>query len=549
MPKTNPDIQRSVSHDRPDGRRSSSARLLRRSAPTNEAKPSRLFTSRGSPLHDDWERYFDLYNFAPMPYLKLDRNGVIEQINAAGYRALGTNQSLEGRPLVVFVAKEDRTAFLEHIRKCRSQDGVIETDMTLQARDGRRVPVRAYSRRSDVGTVVCWTILIDLTERLHADEARRQAEIDRDRAKWDEQVARISNEAKDRFLAMLSHELRTPLTPALFAAARLLEDDLSEAGRRFARIIKRNIEAEARLISDLLDVTRISRGRLELRVELVDAHKVVQDAIEVCRPHATSKYVAMKENYDATSFHVLADPDRLRQVFWNLLSNAIKFSDGGAVSIDTRNDESGSLRVIVRDAGIGMDSETIGRLFTPFQPQPVASTRGGLGLGLTICRGIVEGHQGRIWATSTGPGQGSTFEVELPTVQAPSESFPSHPQTDLVKSVTPYRILVVEDDADTQTAIATILQHDGHELGVACSLGEAVKLLRERWDLVISDLGLPDGSGLELARHVGTMIVKPRLIALTGFGSDKDRDACRDAGFELHLVKPIDLNELRRVIR
>jgi PAS domain S-box-containing protein len=512
-----------------------------------------LALGRRSSSGDDWARYFELYSFAPVALLWLDRNGVIEEINREGCVVLGTREAMViGHPLIVFVAANDRRAFLEHMRRCRHQDGPVETELSILARDGRMVPVCVHSKRSThQARIVCWTILIDLTDRLRLEEAMRHSEGERQRAEEGETVAREKNEAKDRFLAMLSHELRTPLTPALFAAARLVEDDMPEHSRMLGTVIKRNIEMEAHLIQDLLDVTRIGRGRLDLTLEVSNVHDVIKEAMDVSLPHARSKQLELVSDFKATAFHVRGDVTRLRQVFWNLLSNAIKFSDSGRIEVRTMNDESGSLRAIVSDTGIGMDGDVVGRLFTPFERHTVSSSRSGLGLGLAICKGIIDAHNGRIWATSAGVGRGSLFEVELPSVPPSREGQPQAVGLNDREQRRPrqrVRILVVDDDADTAKMLASMLTADGHHLGVAHNLHEALDLIREPWDIVISDLGLPDGNGLDVARRFRRVPSKPRLIALSGYGSDGDLKASREAGFELHIVKPIDLVQLRRLI-
>jgi CheY-like chemotaxis protein len=273
--------------------------------------------------------------------------------------------------------------------------------------------------------------------------------------------------------------------------------------------------------------------------------------MEVSLPHVRSKQLELVSDFKARAFHVRGDVTRLRQVFWNLLSNAIKFSDNGRIEVRTTNDSSGSLRAVVTDTGIGMDDDVVGRLFTPFERHTASSSRSGLGLGLAICKGIIDAHNGRIWATSAGVGRGSMFEVELPSV-APSRD--GQPRAAGLSHREPrrpgqkVRILVVDDDADTVKMLAAMLTADGHHLGVAHNLHEAIDQIGEPWDIVISDLGLPDGTGLDVARRFRSVSSKPRLIALSGYGSDGDVKASREAGFELHIVKPINLSELRRMI-
>jgi PAS domain S-box-containing protein len=506
-------------------------------------------------FYEDWQRYFDLYNFAPVAYIRLDQNGVVEEINQAGCQMLSSMHStILRRPLIVFMTSASRTDFLEHMRRCRTTDALVETELALQTRDGRVVPVRAFSKRSNgMVKTAYWTVLIDLTEHHRLDAAWETAVQERARAEGERRLGRAANEATHRFLNMLSHELRTPLTPALFAASRLLEQDMPEPARRLGELIKRNIQSEARLIDDLLDVSRIERGCLDLSLGPVDMHATVREALEMSRPLVGKKEIGLRSSLNAVRYHVNGDAGRLRQVVSNLLTNAIKFTDGGSIEVDTRNDESGNVLISVRDTGIGLDAASLDGLFKSFERQRGESSRGGLGLGLAICRGVIDAHLGRIWASSEGIGRGSTFDVELRTVDPPSAG--TDPQDKIRRGseaveVTPrMRILIVEDDDDTAAILQELLGQDGHFMDVVHTLRDAQRFVREPWDVVISDLGLPDGSGFDVARHFERVNPRPRLIALSGYGSDADVNATTAAGFERHLVKPIDLNGLRQALR
>jgi CheY-like chemotaxis protein len=252
----------------------------------------------------------------------------------------------------------------------------------------------------------------------------------------------------------------------------------------------------------------------------------------------------------ASSHHVRGDDGRLRQVFWNLLNNAIKFTDAGGTVVVRSHDLDGAIRMSIRDSGVGMDATLLDHLFSPFERGPVRTgSRSGLGLGLAICKGIVAGHGGQIRATSEGPGCGSTFTVELATVQsaaAAEHDPPVHRDPPPLTPVTgPQRVLIVEDDEDSREMLTLFLSHQGYTVEVAPSLHAALGRLAEGWDVVMSDIGLPDGSGLDVARHARRLSNQPcRLIALTGYGATADIDASREAGFDDHLVKPIDLDQL-----
>jgi CheY-like chemotaxis protein/nitrogen-specific signal transduction histidine kinase len=398
-------------------------------------------------------------------------------------------------------------------------------------------------------------VIIDQTEHLTLDKARLAAERRQETAERAAERARAESAAKDRFLNIVSHELRTPLTPALFAASRLTSwDGLPEQAKRLAGTIKRNIEFEARLIDDLLDVARINRNRITLRLGTCDAHEVVQEAAAICAAAAQAKQVTVSTNLLADAHHVHADRARLRQVFWNLLNNAIKFTDaGGSVVIRSSVVRDGVLSVSIRDTGAGMAADVLENLFAPFDRQLIGArpvdqeSRAGLGLGLAICKGIIGAHGGQIWATSEGPGHGSTFGVEITTV--PAAAADEHLMTVSRESpraaVRPLRMLVVEDDADSSEMLATFLSHYGHHVELASSVAVALGRLEEHWDVILSDIGLPDGSGLEIARRAREMPQRPqRLIAFTGYGSSDDVTASREAGFDDHVVKPIDLDRL-----
>jgi len=310
------------------------------------------------------------------------------------------------------------------------------------------------------------------------------------------------------------------------------------------------------LIDDLLDVARINRHRLTLEVGTVDVHDVLRDVTALCRSFADDKGVGLLIRLTADDHHVRGDHARLRQAFWNVTNNAIKFTDpGGLVVIRSFNPEDAALRITFRDNGAGMDEAGLARLFSPFEERPLGrESRMGLGLGLAISKGIVVAHGGRISASSQGPGQGSTFSIDLETV--PTEPAPT--AADAVETAAPVngtaeqaalRILVVEDDADSSEMLAMFLSHHGHQVEVASSLAAGLERLDEPWDVVLSDLGLPDGSGLEMARQARRLARPPhRLIAFTGYGATEHIEASRHAGFDNHVVKPIDLDELLAIV-
>jgi PAS domain S-box-containing protein len=547
---------------RPRSRAAVSSRRLpaaspRRAAP--DAAPAAPSDVAGSLVTD--VEYRTLFDFSPVLWLLLDRNGVVLDLNQSGCELFGLRRaSIVGLPLRTWIAVEDRGEFLEHVRQCRV-DGhdIVESDARLRSRDGTTRQLHFYSRRARLhGRVVFPTIAVDVTAQVAAEQAHQAAERRRNLAERDSQLAREADAAKDRLIATVSHELRNPLSPALLAATGLSDwPELPSGARQLAAIIKRNIELEARLIDDLLDVARVSRGQLDLRLKTVDLHRVVLEAVNACSALADARRVSVAVELQATSRHTRGDEVRLRQVVWNLLSNAIKFSEpSGTVLVRSVNAESGAVLLTVRDYGAGMDAATLEALFSPFErPRSPSGGRAGLGLGLTIARGIIEGHGGRIWASSPGPDQGSLFEVELASVAAPPAqavpppAVPQQPVDDFALvgregTKSRGRVLIVEDHRDTGMLISLFLSSHGFEVTCVQTLADALASLDQEWDTIVTDLGLPDGNGLEICRRARAMGRPLKLFVLSGYGSADDIAASLAAGCDEHLVKPIDLKRL-----
>ena len=389
--------------------------------------------------------------------------------------------------------------------------------------------------------------LLEQSQSLAAELQNRQEELQNTNLELAEKAR--SNMAKDQFLAMLSHELRTPLTPVLASALALeSEPALPPAIHESLQMIRRNVELEARLIDDLLDLTRIDRGKVQLNFEVVDAHNLLQNALEICQPEIDRKHLTCSVNLSARKVHLRADPARLQQIFWNLINNAVKFTPSeGQIFISTSNESQGHLHVGIADSGLGIEPESLPKIFDAFE-QGGRTQLGGLGLGLAISKALVEAHNGTITAQSAGRNKGSRFTLVFPTCEtaaaqvAPAVS-PRKPERQGM------RILLVEDHEDTNRSLTNLLRRRGYQVQSALDFQSALDLSSKvQFDVLISDLALPDGSGIDLVQKLQS--TRPVIgIALTGFGMEEDIRKGREAGFHYHLVKPIDLNRLDLLIQ
>ena len=367
-----------------------------------------------------------------------------------------------------------------------------------------------------------------------------------------------ANAAKDQFLALLSHELRSPLAPVIAMVGELeAEVPDSQSVREALEVVRRNVELEARLIDDLLDVTRISKGKLQLSFETICVHQILQRAYEICRKEIEAKNLDVEFQLRAVHTHVEGDPARLQQVFWNLIKNSVKFTpEKGRITIATLNPVPDKIEARIIDTGIGVEHQTIDKIFNAFEQGQADITRrfGGLGLGLTISKALIDAHDGKIHVQSPGKDQGSTFSVELNTVLAPvgrDGDGQDQPVDREPKQFVPThrRVLLVDDHYDTCIGMKRMLERHGYEITVAHTAEQAVEKVRtEEFDLLISDIGLPDRSGYDLMREVRLNNDLPG-IALSGFGSEQDVNQAREAGFAEHLTKPVSFERLEKTIQ
>jgi signal transduction histidine kinase/CheY-like chemotaxis protein len=369
-----------------------------------------------------------------------------------------------------------------------------------------------------------------------------------------------ANAAKDQFLALLSHELRNPLSPVIAMVGELeATTPRSPKLRQALEVIRRNVELEARLIDDLLDVTRIAKGKLQLSFEVVDVHEILHRAYEICREDMSKKSIEVRFELNAKNVHLEGDPARLQQVFWNLVKNSVKFTPAnGRITIATANPRSDEIEIRISDTGIGIPADKIGKIFNAFEQGQTSITRrfGGLGLGLAISKAMVDAHRGKIRVESAGNDQGTTFIVDLKTVAAPvsaengADGHDDAAAEEKKRAASKrHRLLVVDDHTDTCIGMKMMLERRGYDITVAHSAGQAVEKTKQAdFDLLISDIGLPDRSGYELMSELRKS-KGLRGIALSGFGMETDVDKARDAGFSEHLTKPINFDRLEQAIR
>ena len=492
--------------------------------------------------------YAELYDFAPLAGMTLDRADNMQYVNLAAASLLGQErQRLIGSVFRRFVAAEHRALFAQHMASCRAQASEQSIELRLALADGSAFPVQLWTRRSSSNAEHCQITLVDLRER-------ERAALERQRLLDSEQKARQASASKDKFIAMLSHELRTPLTPVLATASAFhSRSGVPSDIRKAFEMIERNVTTEARLIDDLLDLSGIARQKVRIVRQPTDVHQTFREAIELVREDALRKGQALRVELSAEHHHTHGDRLRLRQVFWNLLRNAIKFTpEQGQIHVRTWNHE-GRLAIEVDDTGPGIDPAALPRIFEPFdQLDREPSPAGGLGLGLAISKGLIELHGGKIGAHSRGPGCGARFVVELDTLARPVPVVEANvEQPPAMAASAPRskpRILLVEDHVDTIEVMQTLLEAHGYDVQPAATLKAARSVDLNQVDLIVSDLGLPDGTGTDLIRELQARQHRP-AIALSGFGMQADLQASKEAGFDIHLTKPVDFGQLLDAIR
>ncbi len=482
--------------------------------------------------------------------LVADNEGRINFMNRVAEKVTGwTLDEALGRPTaeVFHILNENTREPVENPVEKVIKHGVIVglgNHTLLIRKDGTEIPIDdSGAPIRDPAGVMRGVVLVfrDFSEPREAERELRKAK----------EEAETANKAKDQFLAMLSHELRTPLTPVL-ATLNLWEvsEDVPASLHSDVQMLRRSIELEARIIDDLLDLTRIARGMLSFSPENTDVHALIDFLIGLSRSEFQEKQLKMSLKLEASKHFIHTDVARLQQVLWNILRNAIKFTESrGVVTIATSNDDQDNIDIVVKDSGIGMTEETLSRLFVPFEQADRSRNRryGGLGLGMAISNALIELLEGKLTAVSKGLGRGSRFTVTFPTVEVaapPTEAagVPSIPLRGKAK------LLLVEDHSDTARALVRLLESRGYEVASVATVSSALQAVdHEEFDLFLCDLGLPDGTGLELIEKLRKKRDTP-AVALTGFGMQQDVERAQQAGFDAHLTKPVNIQKLEATI-
>jgi PAS domain S-box-containing protein len=455
---------------------------------------------------------------------------VIDARDAATLRQAAASQFRDAPRFLARVREIEASALTESFDVLEFSDGrVFERYSKIQSIDDR-----------NVGRV--WTFR-DVTEHKRAEETLRAAKI----------AAEEGSKAKDDFLAVLSHELRTPLTPALAAASYLAEhEELPPQLREEVNAIRRNVQLQARLIDDLLDLTRIARGKIELHLEAVDVHRLLRSTLEIVHEDIVFKELDVLTEFRAHESFICADGIRIQQVFWNLVNNAVKFTPhNGRVTLRTRNNEQGCCLVEISDTGIGIEPDQQSRIFNAFEQGERTITRkfGGLGLGLAISKTLLDLHGGSISVRSEGKNRGAAFTVAMESLKTPQVTAKvavagngSRPRS--------LQVLIVDDHAETLRVLSSLLRKRGHIVSTAESSQGALAILEGgHFDVLISDIGLPDGDGHELIREAKKRRQSLKGVALSGFGMEEDLRVGKEAGFDYHLTKPVEFQKLEGVLR
>jgi PAS domain S-box-containing protein len=494
-------------------------------------------------VRESEERFRNMADHSPGMVWLSDRDGAFTFLSESWYTLTGqTPETALGLGWLDAVYPEEREVTRGILLAAASRRIPYRFDFrVLDREDGVRWVFLAATPRFDAGREFLGYVgsMIDITDRKSMEEELREAD-----------------QRKDEFLAMLGHELRNPLAPIRSAAAVMRYMAVDDPKFTWVReVIERQVAHMTRLIDDLLDVARITRGTVQLREERIELARLVREAVELSRPLIEDRGHELRVELPAERVWLEADPARLAQVLANLLNNAAKYTEqGGRIDLVAALIGSGSeIEIRIADTGVGIDPELLPRIFDLFtqDKQSIDRSQGGLGIGLTLVKALVELHGGLVEARSPGRGRGAEFVVRLPLASPDAPSVPLPPAEHPLPSAVPRRVLVVDDNRDSADGLATLLSIQGHHVATAhdgpSALEQAHRFLP---DIVLLDIGLPGMDGYEVARRMRAApdLQASRLIAVTGYGGESDRLRSSEAGFSNHLVKPVDAEALHGLL-
>ncbi len=482
--------------------------------------------------------------------IAIDEKGRVESFNAAAERLFGYEaEEILGRDVNTLMPEpyhsEHEGYLAKYLRTGEAKIIGIGREVEGRRKDGSTFPMELAVSEFALGQQRYFTgIVRDITDRKRAEKQAYSMLIE----------LKEADRRKDEFLAILAHELRSPLAPLHNMLEIVKRSDGSrDILRQAQETMERQLAQMVRLVDDLLDVSRITRNKLELRKEHAELASVLQHAVETCRPLAESLKHEIVVTLPPDAIYVNGDQGRLAQVFGNLLNNACKYTDpGGHIRLTAMKSEGNEVVVSIKDDGIGIPPEMLPRVYDMFTQVESAQERsqGGLGIGLTLVKELVALHDGSVEALSDGPGTGSEFVVRLPIlVDKPERRVP--PEAKVSAPMIVRRILVVDDNRDSAASLALLLNATGHEACTAYDGLEAIATAQQfRPDVVLLDIGLPKLNGYDAARHIreqswGKKVV---LVALTGWGQAEDRRRSKDSGFDHHMVKPVDYGALTAML-
>jgi PAS domain S-box-containing protein len=489
-------------------------------------------------------RYTELFDFAPIGYVALAEDETIRQSNHAGARLLGMERRrLVGYKFADLLVSGQREIFHRLLGRAHDSEARETCEVELRRTGQKPIKLRLSAAALAHDAHAGRTVLLafeDITERIEREEKLADTE----------RALREADGRKDEFLAALSHELRNPLAPirnSLFVLSRV--EPGSGRAQKAMQVIERQVAHLARLVDDLLDVTRIARGKVQLHRERLELGQLVRNAMDDQRTTFEASGLRMDAHFEPGHFWIDGDPSRLAQVLSNLLSNAEKFTPRGGGVVVSLQRAGGRVALRVRDTGVGIAPAETQHLFEPFSqaPQTLDRSRGGLGLGLAMTKGLIELHRGTVAIESPGPGRGTTVTVSLPLEAAPA------PMAARVEPAATRRrrVLVIDDNRDMAESLEDVLAMIGHQVAAAYDGPSGIALARSfRPEVVFCDVGLPHMDGYEVAKtfRADDALRGIYLVALTGYAMPEDLERAAAAGFDKHVTKPPSLEQLGRLI-